>query len=63
MANVKQVYDFAVKWRDKFRDPQIDYLDLVDHWLADDCEALGFEMDRGRAFKEEYGNGSGVYED
>lgn len=62
MANMKQVYDFAVKWRDKFRDPQIDYLDLVDHWLADDCEALGFEMDGGRAFKEEYGNGSGVYE-
>lgn len=40
MANMKQMYDFAVKWRDKFRDPQIGYINLFDHWLADDCEHL-----------------------
>ena len=38
------VYNFAVKWIEKFRDPDIDYIELVDHYLADDCSALGFDM-------------------
>lgn len=55
MADLKQIHDFAVKWCDKFRDQNINYIDLVDHFMADDCAALGFEMDCGRAFSEKYG--------
>ena len=50
----KDVYNFAVKWNEKFRDPDIDYMELVDHYLADDCSALGFEMDCGHAFEEKF---------
>lgn len=50
----KGVYNFAVKWNEKFRDPNIDYLELVDHYLADDCSALGFEMDCVHAFEEKF---------
>lgn len=52
MADMKQIHDFAVKWCDKFRDQSIDYIELVDHYMADDCDALGFEMDFGYAFSE-----------
>lgn len=55
MADLKQIHDFAVKWCDKFRDQNINYIDLVDHFMADECAALGFEMDCGRAFSEKYG--------
>lgn len=56
MSENKQIYAFAVKWCAKFRDQNIDYIELVDHWMADDCEALGFEMDCGHAFSEKYGD-------
>lgn len=39
---------FCRKWLEKFRDQKIDYKELVDHYLADDCEALGFQMDCGK---------------
>lgn len=55
MKEMKQIHDFAVKWCDKFRDQNINYIELVDHWMADDCAALGFEMDCGHAFSERYG--------
>lgn len=58
MAEMKQIYDFAVKWCDKFRDQKINYIELVDHYMADDCAALGFEMDCGHAFSEKYGTAS-----
>ena len=29
--------------------------DVLDHYLADDCRALGFQMDCGNAFSEKYG--------
>ena len=41
MADMKQIHDFAVKWCDKFRDQNINYIELVDHYMADDCAALG----------------------
>ena len=50
----KDVYNFAVKWNEKFRDPDIDYIELIDHYLADDCSVLGFEMDCGHAFEEKF---------
>jgi hypothetical protein len=55
VADMKQIQDFAVKWCDKFRDQNINYIELVDHWMADDCAALGFEMDYGHAFERVYG--------
>lgn len=50
----KDVYNFAMKWSKKFFDPSINYIELVDHYLADDCSALGFEMDCGYAFEEKF---------
>ena len=40
----------------KFRDQKISYIELVDHYMADDCQALGFQMDCGHAFSEKYGD-------
>lgn len=62
MADMKQIHDFAVKQCDKFRDRNINYIELVDHWLADNCAALGFEMDCGQAFSEKYENAFDGYE-
>lgn len=62
VENKNQVYDFAVKWCDKFRDQNINYIELVDHFMADDCEALGFEMDCGHAFENVYGDAVHNYE-
>lgn len=55
MTDMKQIHDFAVKWCYKFRDQNINYIELVDHFLADDGAALGFEMDCGHSFSEKYG--------
>lgn len=41
MADMKQIHKFAVKWYDKFRDKIINYIELVDHYMTDDCEAFG----------------------
>lgn len=62
MAEMKQIHEFAVKWFDKFRDKKINYLELVDHYMADDCEALGFIMDCGHAFTEKYGDAASKVE-
>lgn len=62
VADMKQIHDFAVKWCDKFRDPNSNYIELVDHFIADDCAALGFEMDCGHAFSEKYGQASSNHE-
>lgn len=62
MADMKQIHDFAVKWCDKFCNQNINYIELVDHFMADDCAALGFEMDCGHAFSEKYGNAANNYE-
>lgn len=56
MADMKQIHEFAIKWFAKFREKETNYIELVDHYMADDCEALGFVMDCGHAFVEKYGN-------
>lgn len=56
MEYLEQVHLFATKWIEKFRDQKISYIELVDHYLADDCQALGFQMDCGHAFSEKYGD-------
>lgn len=45
-----KTYEFAIKWIEKLKDENINFIELVDHFMADDCEALGFEMDCGHAF-------------
>ena len=55
MADMNQIHEFAVKWIDKFRDQKTNYIELVDHYMADYCAALGFEMDCGHAFERVYG--------
>lgn len=60
---MKQIYDFAIKWRDKFRAPNTNYTELVEHWMADDCAMLGFEMDCGNAFSEKYGQAINNFEE
>lgn len=63
MADIEQVYNFALKWCDKFRDQNINYLELVDRYMADDCYSLGFEMDCGNAFTRKYGLAFNHYEE
>ena len=52
----KQIYLFAEKWHEKFNNINTDYIELVEHYMADDCIALGFEMDCGNSFSEKYGD-------
>lgn len=47
---------FAKKWLNIFKNPDLHYMELADHFMADDCASLGFEMDCGQAFGEKYGN-------
>jgi len=54
----KSINDFAVKWGKKFRDEEINYIELVDHYFADECDELGFVMDSGEAFSQQYGSAS-----
>ena len=62
-SDLKLVKDFTVKWVDKFRDLDINYLELVDHFISDDCAALGFKMDCGNGFSEKYGEAVNDYEE
>lgn len=61
MSECNQIYLFAIKWREKFSDENINYIELVDHYMADDCFALGFKMDCGNAFSEKYGSAFNDY--
>ncbi|WP_243108047.1 PD-(D/E)XK nuclease family protein [Clostridium sp. JN-9] len=63
VADMEQVHDFAVKWCNKFQDQKINYIELIDHYMADDCDALGFNMDCGNAFSERYGKAINDYEE
>ncbi len=62
MSEMKQIHDFAVKWRDKFLDQNTNYVELIEIEMADDCATLGFEMDCGHAFSEKYGQAVNNYE-
>ena len=35
MPDMKQIHDFTVKWCDKFRDQNINYIELVDHAFSE----------------------------
>jgi hypothetical protein len=63
VADMKQVHDFAVKWCDKFHDQKINYIELVDHYMADDGVTLGFKMDCGNVFSKRYGKAVNDYKE
>ncbi len=54
MENAK-VNEFAKKWIEKFADSEVLERELLDRDFADDCFAIGFVMDTGKAFEEKYG--------
>lgn len=62
MLTKEEIHNFAVKWLDKFRDQNINYLGLIDHNFSDECNALGFKMDLGNMFIEKYGDAFCNYE-
>ena len=63
MIEKKQIHKFAVKWCEKFRNPEVHYLELIEHRMADECEKLEFEMDSGNAFYAKYGDAVHNYEE
>lgn len=56
-------HEFALKWLKKFGDEAIDKRELLGEDMFDDCKRLGFEMDCGHAFGEEYGTAASECED
>lgn len=54
MAEIDKVYDFAITWLNKFRDPNISYKKLVSHNFGDECSKLGFQIYCGYTFFEKY---------
>ena len=62
MSYMKEVYDFAVKWRKKFSSQNPDCMELIGSALPDDCEKLDFIMDSGKSFTQKYADAYGYYE-
>ncbi|WP_446787748.1 hypothetical protein [Macellibacteroides fermentans] len=59
--NNKQIHDFAIKWIDKFRNVKTTDRE-VEEGFADECFALGFNMDCGHSFEEAF-PGSNAFND
>lgn len=55
MADMRQLHEFAIKWLEKFKDPNTSDIEVGEHYMGDECRVLGFEMDCGHAFEEKYG--------
>lgn len=55
MTKAYAIHSFAIKWLEKFNNDEADFIELVDHWMADDCRELGFVMDCGNSFSQKYG--------
>ena len=56
MLEIKNIYDFAVKWRNKFTENDTEFLMAFDCYMGDECMELGFNMDCGDAFGRVYGD-------
>lgn len=59
----QKVYIFAKKWLEKFCNSQADEMEFTEYYMADDCRALEFIMDSGKAFEEKYGLAASSYDE
>lgn len=50
MATNKEIQEFAIRWLEKYRSSRTTELEVEENF-ADECFALGFEMDCGEAFE------------
>ena len=53
MSDQQQLHTLAAKWNPIFRDTQVRCLEED---LGEDCERAGLSMDRGQAFREQFGD-------
>lgn len=44
MTDMNQIHKFAVKWIEKFKNQETNYIELINHYMADDFDSLGFEI-------------------
>ena len=63
MRTLKQVQTLLAKWIDKFRDQKINYFELVDRYMSDDCAALGFRWTAVMLFRKNTGNAASRYDE
>ncbi len=61
MVTIKEVHKFAVKWLGKYRNPKTTEQEVLDDF-ADECFALEFKMDCGKAFELAYSNTKVLYD-
>ncbi len=52
----EEILNFANKWINKFNDENINYIEMADSSFGDECIKLGFTMDCGKSFEENYPN-------
>ncbi|MDQ0155453.1 hypothetical protein [Robertmurraya andreesenii] len=55
MANNRQINEFAIKWLEKYRNAKATETEVAEGF-ADECFALGFEMDCGKSFEDAFPN-------
>jgi hypothetical protein len=53
MAAKKEIHEFAIRWFEKYRNSSTKEYE-VGEGFGDECFALGFEMDCGKAFEAEF---------
>ncbi len=53
MAANKEIHEFAIRWFEKYRNSSTKEYE-VGEGFGDECFALGFEMDCGKAFEAEF---------
>lgn len=55
MKENKKVYDFAIKWLNKFKDKTLSYKEFTNNQMGKKCSELGFQVYCGHTFLEKYG--------
>ncbi|MFR9020238.1 MAG: hypothetical protein ACLVH8_11090 [Fusobacterium sp.] len=44
MIKIDKIYDFAIKWLNKFKDKSISYKELTSYHMEEECSELGFQV-------------------
>lgn len=52
MIKIDKIYDFAIKWLNKFKDKSISYKELTSYHMGEECSELGFQVYCGHIFTE-----------